>query len=301
MKYKGVGSRLRSSLSGFKASFCASLTGAVLEALALLFVYNIVLLTDFVHWLIDTTLEALFLTSISHASKSYRRFPLSTLVLESVLVTTVALAMMGVYVYLFVSYFMNYGVQELSGSYHPLLALVTALGGALTATTAIVQKRRYNELRLEVIRVDYVHASIDTLAAVVATTGVLVVSYTGNPSHEAFFTAMLMSFVAHGVIEVLRDTIKTISGRNVEPELKLRVFEKLVRSLGAISVRAVDARKIGSFYVVSIHVAVSPKTTVEEAYKLRSQVINLVREVSDLVYHVDVYISPFKRFRRRRR
>jgi len=301
MKYKSVGSRLRSSLSGFKVSFCASLTGAVLEALALLFVYNIVLLTDFVHWLIDTTLEALFLTSISHASKSYRRFPLSTLVLESVLVITVALAMMGVYGYFFASYFMNYGAQELSGSYHPLLALVTALGGTLTATAAIVQRRRYNELRLEVIKVDYVHATIDTLAAAVATTGVLVVSCTGNPSHEAFFTAMLMFFVAHGVIEVLRDTVKTISGRNVEPELKLKVFEKLVRSLGAIYVRAVDARKIGSFYVVSIHVAVSPKTTVEEAYKLRSQIINLVREVNDLVYHVDVYISPFKRFRRRRK
>jgi len=301
MKYKSVGSRLRSSLSGFKVSFYASLTGAVLEAFALLFVYNIILLTDFVHWLIDTALGALFLTSISHASKSYRRFPLSTLVLESVLVITVALAMMGVYGYFFASYFMNYGAQELSGSYHPLLALVTALGGALTATAAIVQRRRYNELRLEVIKVDYVHASIDTLAAAVATTGVLVISYTGNPSHEAFFTAMLMFFVAHGVVEVLRDAVKTISGRNVEPELKLKVFEKLVRSLGAIYVRAVDARKIGSFYVVSIHVAVSPKTTVEEAYKLRGQIINLVREVNDLVYHVDVYISPFKRLRRKRR
>ncbi len=301
MKYKSVSSRLRASLGGFKISLCLSLTGVVLEAIALLFIYNMVLLTDFAHWLIDTTLELLFLASISHASRSYRRFPLSTLILESVLATIVALAMIGVYGHFFVSYFVSYGAQELSGSYHPLLASVTALGGVLTAIAAIVQRRRYSELRLEAIKVDYVHAAIDTLAAIVATMGVLVVSYTGNPSHEAFFIAILMFFVVHGVVEVLRDTFKTMSGRNVEPELKLKVFEKLVKSLGAISVRAVDARRIGSFYIVSIHVAVGPKTTVEEAYKLRNQIIDLVREVNDLVYHVDVYISPFKRPKRERR
>jgi divalent metal cation (Fe/Co/Zn/Cd) transporter len=301
MKYKSVSSRLKASLAGFKASFCLSLTGVVLEVLALLFMYNIILLTDLAHWLIDTTLELLFLASISYASRSYRRFPLGTLVLESVLITTVAFAMLGVYGYFFASYFASYNAQELSGSYHPLLALVTALGGALTATAAIVQRRRYSELRLEAIKVDYVHVTIDTLAAVVATTGVLVVSCTSNPSHEAFFTAMLTFFVVHGVVEVLRDTFKTISGRNVEPELKLRVFEELVRSLRAIYVKSVDARKIGSFYVVSIHVAVSPKTTVEEAYRLRNQIISLVRELNELVYHVDVYISPFKRPKRKRR
>jgi len=221
--------------------------------------------------------------------------------LESVLVTTVALTMIGVYGYFFVNYFAGYSAQELSGSYHPLLALVTALGGVLTAAAMIVQRRRYSELKLEVIKVDYVHAAMDTLAAVVATAGVLVVSYTGSPGYEALFTAMLTFFVLHGVFEVLRDTFKTISGRNVEPELKLRVFEKLVRSLRAIYVRAVDVRKIGSFYVVSVHVAVSPKTTVEEAYKLRGKIINLVKEVSDLAYHVDVYISPLKRPRRKRK
>jgi len=301
MKYKSVSSRLRTSLSGFKVSFCLSLTGVVIEALALLLMYNIILLTDFAHWLIDTTLELLLLVSISYASRSYRRFPLSTLILESVLITTVAFAMIGVYGYFFVSYFVSYNAHELSGSYHPLLAIVTALGSAFTAIAAIVQRRRHSELRLEVIKVDYVHATIDTLAATVATTGILVVSYTGNPNHEAFFTSMLMFFVIHGVVQVLRDTFKTISGRNVEPELKLRIFEELVRSLGAIYVKSVDARKIGSFYVVSIHVAVSPKTTVEEAYRLRNQIVSLVRELNDLVYHVDVYISPFKRPKRRRR
>lgn len=73
-------------------------------------------MTDLAHWLIDTTLELLFLVSISYASRSYRRFPLGTLVLESVLVTTVAFAMLGVYGYFFVSYFTSYNAQELSGS-----------------------------------------------------------------------------------------------------------------------------------------------------------------------------------------
>lgn len=295
-------SRLKEAVSGFKISLSLSLAGTVIEAIVLtFFAYNIVLLADFAHWLIDTVLEALFVTSLSYASRSYRRFPLGTIVLESILVTLAALVMTGVYGYFFINYFASYSPQELSGAYHPLLALVTALGGLFTAIAMRAQKRRYERLGLKAIKIDYLHAVVDTFAAIVATIGILTISYTGNPGYEALFTALLTLFVFHGIVEVLRDTFRTITGRNVEVELKLRIFEKLVRYLERVHVRSVDARRIGSFYIVSVHMEVDPESTIEEAYKLRNQVIGLIREESDLVYHIDVYISPHKKLRRRRR
>ncbi|MEM2621975.1 MAG: cation transporter [Candidatus Nezhaarchaeales archaeon] len=291
---------MREAVGGFKISLSLSLSGTVIEGMVLtFFAYNIVLLADFAHWLIDTILEALFVTSLSYASKSYRRFPLGIIMLESILVTLVALVMIGVYGYFFVNYFASYTPQELSGEYHPALALVTVLGGVFTAIAMKIQKKRYERLGLKAIKIDYLHAVIDTFAAAVATTGMLTISYTGNPGYEALFTALLTLFVFHGIVEVLRDTFKTIIGRNVEVELRLKIFEKLVRCLERVHVKFVDARRIGSFYIVSIHVEVNPKTTIEEAYKLRNQMIDLIREESDLIYHIDVYMSPRRRFKKK--
>lgn len=297
-----MSSRLKEAVSGFKISLSLSLAGTVIEGMVLMFfAYNIVLLADFAHWLIDTVLEALFVTSMSYASRSYRRFPLGTIVLESILVTLAAFIMTGVYGFFFINYFASYSPQELSGMYHPVLAFVTILGGLFTTITMKVQKKRYEKLGLKAIKVDYLHAVIDTFAAIVATMGILAISYTGNPGYEALFTALLTLFVFHGIVEVLRDTFKTITGRNVEVELKLKIFEKLMRCLEKVQLKFVDARRIGSFYIVSVHMEVDPKTTIEEAYRLRNQVIGLVREESDLVYHIDVYMSPYKKTRRRRK
>lgn len=299
MGYIAVRSKLESALEGFRVSFGLSLLGTIVEAIVVVFAYNIILFTDLAHWLVDTTLEGLFMVSVNYASRN-KRFPLGTLVLESVLVTLAAVTMIGIYGYFFVDYFLNYSAQSVSGSYHPALSLVTVFGGVLTGIAMFVQRRKYSELGLEVIRVDYVHAVLDTVAAVLATLGIVLVCLTGNPGLEALFTSLLALFVFHSVLEVLRDTFKTITGRNVDPYLKLKIYEKLVRELSGVEVKSVDARRIGSFYIVSVHIRVDPKTTISDAYKIRSRVIELVREVSDLAYHVDVSIAPMKKIRRKR-
>lgn len=301
MGYRVTGAKLEKALVGFRISFWLSLVGSIVEALVLVLAYNIILFADLAHWLVDTVLEGLFMVSINHASKTHKKFPLGTLVLESILVTTAAMAMIGIYGYVFINYFIDYGNNELSGVYHPLLALVTVMGGVLTGITMIVQKKKYEELKLEIIRVDYLHAVLDTFATIFATLGILVITYTSNPGYEALFTAILTFFVFHSVFEVLSDTFKTVTGRNVDPDLKLKVFEKLVRNFEDVHVKNVDARKIGSFYIVSVHVVIDPKTTIFEAYKLRSRIIDLVREVNDLIYHVDVSIAPYRGSRRRYR
>lgn len=292
--------RFCSALRGFKISFILSLFGTVVEGLVVfLFAYNIILLADFVHWLTDTTLEGLFLLFVKHASKTHKRYPLGTVIMESILVTIAALAMVIIYGYMFLDYFLTYRLQEVYGIYHPLLSIVTMMGGTLTGITLYIQNKKYKELGLEIIRVDYIHALIDTVAAVLATIGIIVVSYTGNPGLEALFTVLLTLFVFHSLTEVLRDTFKTAISKNVDPELKLRVFDKLVKTYSDVYFRDIDARKVGSFYIVTVHVEVDPKTTIREAYRLRSRIIESIRELSDLIYHVDVLIYPNKSFERK--
>lgn len=299
MGYRAVRSKLESAVEGFRVSFGLSLFGTVVEVFVVVFAYNIILLADVAHWLIDTTLEGLFMVSVKYASRN-KRFPLGTLVLESVLITLAATAMVIIYGYFFISYFLEYGVQEISGTYHPAMAIVTVLGGALTAITMSVQKKKYNELKLEVIKADYIHAVIDTIAALLATVGLLVVSITRNPGIEALFTAILTLFVFHSIVEVFGDTFKTIAGKNVDPQMRLSIFEKLIKEFEGVEIKHVDARKIGSFYIVSVNIRVNPRTTISEAYKLRSRIVEVVRQVSDLIYHVDVSIGPSRRTKKRR-
>jgi divalent metal cation (Fe/Co/Zn/Cd) transporter len=292
---KAASQKLKLALRGFKLSFALSLAGAIIEAAAVLLSYNMILLADLSHWIIDTVLEALFVVSITYASKTYRRFPLGSLILESLLVTIAAIAIIGVYGYFFVSYFLNIPTGEVKGNYHPALAVVTVIGGILTLIVGYVQKKNFEELGLEVLKVDYKHAFIDTLAAFTATMGLITVSMTRNPGFEALFVSLLTLFVFHSVMEVLGDTIKTITGRNIEPELRLKIYRKLEGSLDKIDLKKVDARKVGSFYIVSIAVEASPHMTIRDAYKLRSRIIELVREVNEMIYHVDVFIKPTRK------
>lgn len=107
MGYRAIGPRLNRALTGSKASFWLSLIGTFIEAVVLAITYNIILFADLAHWLIDTVPEGLFVVSVNHASKTHRRFPLGTLVLESMLVTVVAIATIGVYGYVFVNHFIS--------------------------------------------------------------------------------------------------------------------------------------------------------------------------------------------------
>jgi divalent metal cation (Fe/Co/Zn/Cd) transporter len=145
------------------------------------------------------------------------------LILESLLVTIAAIVLIGVYGYIFVSYFLNMPTGGVKGNYHLALAAVTVIGGILTLIVGYVQKKNFEELGLEVLKVDYKHAFIDTLAAFIATMDLITVSMTRNPGLEALFVSLLTLFVFHSVMGVLGDTIKTITGRNIEPELRLKI------------------------------------------------------------------------------
>ncbi|MEM1701477.1 MAG: cation transporter [Desulfurococcaceae archaeon] len=303
-RHGDLGLRLREAVKAFKISLTLSILGTVVEGIVVFFVSrNMILLTDLVHWFVDTWLEALLLISIVYASRSTRRFPFGAIILESSLMIVIVMIISVIYGYVFVDY-INYFIQNpgISIDVDPLLSFITAFGGMITGLLFIIQRRYYMRLRVELLKVDLTHALIDMVASIIATSGILIVSSTRNFGVEVAFTMILTFFVIHSAFEILEDAFRAILGKNIDIDMKLRILDRVMNAFGDIKVKNIDVRKYGSFYVVAINVLVDPKMSIMDAYRMRSKLINRIREESDLIYHVDVVLTPdFTRNQYRRR
>ncbi|MEZ0289827.1 MAG: cation transporter [Sulfolobales archaeon] len=286
-------SRIRGAYRGFLLSFILSSIGTAIDVLVFAFSRSMILLTDLVHWLVDTTLEATFVIAIYFASRTSRRYPWSVILIENYLIVIALISISATYAYLFLDYVLGeYTLGEVSTtSFTPLIA--TVLGGVFTLATYITQSKNYKIYRLDILRVDKTHALLDLVASVITSLGVFLTVITLRPGVELLFILLSMLFVIHSVLEILRDLIKTVIGANIDYEMSMRIYSRLLRDLDA-RVRLIDvkARKIGSFYVVEIVLGLNPNIRILEAHRIRSRIIRDVREVSDLVYHVDIVMKP---------
>jgi len=279
-----------------------SFFGTLFEAVFAFLSSSIILYTDVLHWLIDTLLEAFTVLSLYLASRVYRRFSWLLLYLESLIALVIISFVVALYLYVFFDYASS--VTSSTSAYvvsttNPYLALVTLFGGLITLMSLIKQYRAYRELRLEILKVEYNHALLDTFSSLIATVGVVGTAFTGSLAVELITVVLIAVFVVHSLTSLAQDTVKSIAGSGVDPEIKYRIIEKLNR-LGGIEVGNVDVRKVGSFYVVSITVSLDPNTTLLKIHRLRKKIISLCREVSELIYHVDVVFLPKKTWIRSR-
>lgn len=270
-----------------------SLIGILVELSIFVLASSVILLTDLFHWAVDTVLEVVFLITLVLASKTGRRFPWSTIIIESSLTTLSCIIILGVYFYMFTGYLFSFmeSASVSTQNYIPLVATIT--GGVLTLLAYITLTRSYKRYRIELLRVDSIHALVDVVAAVIASLGVVLTAYTRNTAIELLFTFILMLFVFHSMMEVFRNNIKTFTGGQLDAVLSMEIREKLEEEISrGINVVNVEARKLGSFYVVSVELAVDPDTTVLQIHRLRKRVVKVITGMSELIYHVDVKFNP---------
>jgi len=176
-------------------------------------------------------------------------------------------------------------------NYTPLIATIT--GGVLTLITYIILTRSYKHYRIELLRVDSIHALVDVVAAIMASLGVMLTAYTKSTAIELLFTFILMLFVIHSMIEVFRNNIKTFTGGQLDTMLSIEIRKKLEEEINKdVSVVNVEARKLGSFYVVNVELAVDPDVTVLQLHRFRKRVVKVITGISELIYHVDVKFNP---------
>ncbi len=279
-----------------------SIIGTVTEFLFAYLSSSMILYTDTVHWIIDTALELFILFSLYFAARMYRRFSWGALYLESISMFILVLGIFIVYGYLFIDYINSFILSSSikASTSNPFLSLVTIFGGALTLVSLFIQQRAYKILRLEILKMDYRHAILDTISSIIATVGLYLTSITNSVVIEFTTMIFIMVFIFHSIISYFKDSILSLLGMNIDPELKYELY-KSISSIDYIDVKDINIRRIGSFYVVRIIVLIDPNTTIAEAHRLRRKILNLCREVSELIYHVDVIFYPRRKSKRIKR
>lgn len=297
-----ITNRLKGAYRGFTYSLLFSSTGLILELLVLALWSSIILLTDIIHWVVDTFLEAFALVSIYYAYRIGKRFPWGVLVIEGVVMLLSITIALSIYFVTFLGYIAtNYQARSVTTT-SAYAAIGTLIGMLFTLIAFLVQKRNYEKYRLEVIKVDYRHALIDIVASTTSTIGILAVYYTRSPDLEVLFVFIAMMFVVHSLVEMLRDVFKTTTGANIDHELSMKIYKKLAECNPHIYVKDVKARKIGSFYTVEAKIGVNADEKLKLVHRIRKKIMKYIQEESDLIYHIDVKVYPmFQRKVKRRK
>jgi len=274
------------------------MAGTVVEGVILLMYPSIILMTDIIHWIIDTGVEAVSTISLHLAAKRRIRFHWDLFLFESMLLLFVVFAVTSFYLYSFVDYIVHATAAFSSSQLHDAEANIfqlaaTLTGGVITGAVLFIQKKNYDKLRLEILRVDYVHALIDLVAAAVASAGIVTIMLTRSYLAELIFTIMLFSFVIHGVIGIGQEVLRSALGLNYDHQLEKELLKEL-RDIATDKARIVDvhARKLGSFYVVEVKIQVSPTTTLRELHSMRTRITKYIQSRNPLAYHVDVIFIP---------
>lgn len=296
-----VETKLTGAYKGFVYSALFSLVGLIVELVVFSLYGSIILLTDIVHWAIDTIVEFFGLLALYYAIRIGKRFPWSVMVLESqAMLLSITLAL-GIYIVSFASYLTTNYSQNTATTTSLVPAVATILGGVFTALTLVIQRRNYEKYKLEILKVDYTHALLDMIAAGAATIGVILVYYTQSSSLELLFVVISSMFIIHSLLEILKDIVKTITGTNIDHALSIKIYKKLINEYDNLQVEDVVARRIGSFYIVEAKIGVDPRERIGDIYRLRKKIISSIFEESSLIYHIDIKIFPLKQLARKKK
>lgn len=296
----GIVYKLQGARRGFTYSVLLSASGLLFELLVFALWGSIILLTDILHWAVDTVLEVFALVAVYYALRVGRKFPWGVLVLEGAIMLLSIIVALGVYVFSFIGYIVTeYSAGSVTTT-SLLPALGTVAGAVFTLVAFVVQKKNYEEYGLQVLKVDYTHALIDLVASFVSTAGIVAAYYTRSTNVEVMFVFVSMMFIIHSLVEILRDVVKTVTGSNIDHELSMKLYKKLLDELHDVVVNDVVARRIGSFYAVEAKIQVKPDTKISTVHRLRRKIVKKIHEESDLIYHVDVKVYPMPRRERRK-
>ena len=293
MSLHEISSRLKRGCEVIRIVLIVSFVGMVMEFVFAYFSKSMILFTDFVHWAVDTALEFMSMIALYYASKTLRRFSWGVLYMETFLMLITSIAIISFYIISFVDYVNNiiYSANSKVTTQNPLLSLVTLSGGFLTLYAFAILRKEYEKLKLEILKSEYTHALIDVVAAFISTIGVVVTALTRNPSTELLTVIAGFFFALHSITNIVEDAARSIIGVEEDKELIYNIKLKL-SELENVKVKNVDARKIGSFYIVTVDLYVDPYTTLIELNEMRMKIIRMCRSVSEMIYHVDVRFYP---------
>jgi divalent metal cation (Fe/Co/Zn/Cd) transporter len=304
LSLREISYRFREGFDAVRIVFIVSVAGFVLELVFAVISHSMILITDAAHWAVDGALEFTTMMALYLVMKVLKRFSWGVLFFELVLALLVSAIVIGTYMVPFIDYINSYVTEPGVGvtTSNPFLALVSLIGGVLTFYAFSCLRKAYAETGLEILKVEYMHAAIDTIASALVTIGIIVTSLTQSKAVELLTIIASLFFMFHSVADIVEDSVKSLLGLNIDVELKYKLMTVLSERFGeGIKIRDVDVRKIGSFYITKVEIYVHPFTTIAKLHRMRLDIMKMFREVNKMIYHVDVIFYPDTEIKRRAR
>jgi len=267
----------------------------------LIFAYlssSIIIYSDVIHWITDTALELVSMITFYIISKASRKIKWNIFALEALLVLIISVILFSFYLFMLIDTIKSYAESSYEPTTtNPFLALVTMFSGLLTFVMYIIERRAYQRLRTEILKVDTKHALIDLAIAIVASIGIVLTAYSRSFVIELTIVMLILYAALQSLIDLSKEAVKSMLGFEVDPNLKLRLISKLSEiNREDIKIGEVELRKMGTFYVAKVNVYLDPKITIGEAHRLRKLINVLSKDVSELIHHVDVLFYPMKKY-----
>ena len=191
------------------------------------FLNNIILYTDFIHWVMDSLLELTLLVGIYLASRVSRRYRLGVVFIESTLGLVLALSILGFYFYNLYSYLNGVSNGSKVSKVNAFASIATGVGIAITLFPYFNLRSSHGRQGVEMLRYESTHVLMYSVASVATTVGILVSSITQSVALEILFTLILTVFIIHSVQGILQDSFGITTGETLDYKMSLLITSKI--------------------------------------------------------------------------
>ncbi|MGD6807057.1 MAG: cation diffusion facilitator family transporter [Candidatus Bathyarchaeia archaeon] len=176
------------------------------------------------------------------------------------------------------------------------LALVVALAAAAISSLLLIYKRRaakkFGSLAL---KTDASNSIKDVLTSVIAFLGIALSSYFGIIQTDAIAGIIISLFVFTMVYPIIKEASLVLLDSFNSPEI-IAAIDKIAKNVPQVKqVHSVRMRKMGSYLIGDMHVALSNDMTVEEACTIASQIEAQTQKEYQDILEMNVIIEPMKK------
>jgi cation diffusion facilitator family transporter len=173
------------------------------------------------------------------------------------------------------------------------VALIVALGAAAVSSALLVYKTRAaQQFGSLALKTDASNSIKDVLTSVTAFVGIALGAYFNIPHTDAIAGIIISLFVFTMVYAVIKEASLVLLDACQCTEI-LDEIESIAKSIKNVKrVHSIRMRKMGSYLIGDMHVAVDGKMTVKEAGRIASEIEERTKKKFDEVLEMKVRIEP---------
>lgn len=175
------------------------------------------------------------------------------------------------------------------------LALMVALAAAGVSSLLLIYKRRaakkFGSLAL---KTDASNSVKDVLTSITAFVGIALASYLNMAQSDAIAGIIISLFVFTMVYPILKEASLVLLDSFHSPET-VATIENIAKSMVQVKrVHSIRMRKLGSYLIGDMHVALSNEMTVQEACVIAALIEEQTKKEFEDIIEMNVIIEPYK-------